>query len=621
MARAFFRAVVLGMITCLCYVLYTRPRPRSEANPFRVADRYRAYDEVYTSKDPLDLNLGHPTLNPNARHLHWGTQAMVACDVPLCSTMGKDILLRGGNAADAAVTVALCIGSVNLHSSGIGGGGFILSRTCDDFISIDGREMAPQQAKKNMFHGKPYASIIGGLASGVPGELKALDELFRRHGSGNLSWQELFQPVIALNRRGFKCLRVLAQAFIEEDELVLQSIPRLKKNWLFMYRKDGTRVRYGDWISRPQLADTLERIAQNGLSDIFYDAGGFIASSLVNSTSYYGGILTTEDFENYKVNVEEPLVANVTTPQNRKLSIYTTQGSSLGLALVAGIRFFAELYSSNDTATLTIHKLIESFKWLASVRLRLGDYGAPSRLNDLTKKYAGSKWVKNLVSRGKYSDKRTFAWTNYEPEYQLQESRGTAHFDILDKDNNAVSMTTTVNLLFGSLVLDPKTGIIMNNQMDDFLQPHSYNSFGLAPSKYNFVKSKKRPLLSAAPVIIVDQLTNLPDMVIGAAGGLRITTAILNVIARTYIMGLDLLHSVAAPRFHHQLIPTSVFVEDLKMGDEEFGGDLLSKLSALGHNMTELGPRSALNGIRRANSTHLEGVSDYWRKLGEADGY
>lgn len=157
--------------------------------------------------------------------------------------------------------------------------------------------------------------------------------------------------------------------------------------------------------------------------------------------------------------------------------------------------------------------------------------------------------------------------------------------------------------------------------MDDFSQPHTCNSFGLAPSIYNYVKGHKRPLLSAAPVIIVDNDTGLPDMVIGAAGGLRITTSILNVIVRTYLFGQDLLHAVSAPRIHDQLIPMEAMVEDPDMIDEEFGSQIMAELASMGHNITFLGPRTALNAVTRKNGTTLQGVSDYWRKLGEAAGY
>lgn len=621
----FYAAVCLFLMAFYAEYPKISSSYRTDWNVANAQHRYSTYDQVYQFRDPLDTEIGHPTLDPSLEHLHYGSRAMVASDVPLCSIMGKDILLRGGNAADAAVTVALCIGSVNLHSSGLGGGGFILSlqkgNTENEIISIDGREKAPSSASKSMFSKTPLLLIIGGLAVGVPGELKALDELFRRHGSGNLTWLQLISPVISLNRLGFNCLSVLANAIKIEDELILQQFDSLRENFGFLYKPNGSVVLSGDLISRQNLAKTLSIIAKNGLSNVFYDPNGPIAPLLAQKSRQYGGILTAQDFAEYLVRVEEPLVTNFTAKNGKHFSVYTTRGVSLGLALIAGIQFFTKMYSIKDSATLTLHKLIESFRWLASVRLRLGDYGGPGRFSKLADNFKDALWVQEKIEQKRYSDFRTFEWHNYEPEYQVQESRGTAHLSIVDEHNNAVSMTTTVNLLFGSLVLEPVTGIILNNQMDDFSLPHTCNSFGLAPSKYNYICGSKRPLLSAVPVIITDDVTGLPDMVIGAAGGLRITTSILSVLVRSYLFDLDLLHAVAAPRIHDQLIPMQALVEDLEMLDSEFGDSVTADLIAIGHNLTSSGPCTSLNTVQRINSTALYGVSDYWRKLGEAEGY
>ncbi|KAI3404661.2 hypothetical protein KGF56_002557 [Candida oxycetoniae] len=571
------------------------------------ADPYYTLNLQY---DPLHDNIGQPDLNPSEEHLHRGSKAMIASDVPLCSTMGKDILLRGGNAADAAVTVALCIGSVNAHSSGIGGGGFILSRKGGEeekeVVSIDARETAPQMAFKEMYNGSFILSKIGGLSVAVPGELKGLDELYRLHGSGNLSWNELIEPVVELNRNGWRCSKVFEKVVDIEYQLVLSKVPSLRKTWDFIFNENGL-VKEGDLIQRPNYAKTLELIAKNGSSAIFYDPDGPIVTSLVDTIFKWGGIITKADFENYQVVVEQPLKTEI-----GEYKVYTSNGVSSGLSLIAGLNFFNKVFKTSDSDTLFNHKLIESYKWASSVRTRLGDYVDRSKV---IRKYSSSKWLKiNSI----YSDSTTFSWHHYKPKYEMVEPQGTSHFSIVDENDNSVSMTTTVNLLFGSMVYDKSTGIILNNEMDDFSQPNISNAFNLTPSIYNFIYPGKRPLSSSAPTIIVHN--NRTDFVIGAAGGSRITNTVLQAIVRIYYKSFNLLDTIAFPRLHHQLIPEGVMCENLTTLDKEYSG-VVAKLMSKGHTFLETGSLTAMNGVKRLKDDSLNGVSDYWRKRGQADGY
>lgn len=571
-------------------------------------------------KDPLYNPIGLPSLEPSHDHLKVGSRAMVGSDVPQCSKLGKEILLQGGNAADAAITVALCIGSINSQSSGIGGGAFILSKQDTDVISIDAREMAPQGAFKDMYKGSPLLSKIGGLANGIPGELKGLDELYRRHGSGNLTWKQLFEPVITLNREGFVCSQVLATAIRMEYELVLSKLPPLKEIWGFIFTEDGELIKEGDIVKRPEFADTLELIANNGSSAIFYDPLGPIATALSKTSQGFHGILTAQDFAAYKVVVEEPISVDIDI-ENEPLRLYSTSGVSCGLALAAGLKFFDRVHTPNDNDGLKTHKLIESFKWLALVRSNLGDFhDNPEYKNELMQTFTGEDWIDQIISNGSYSDNTTFCWKNYNPKYELTEPKGTAHFSIIDEDGNSISMTTTVNLLFGSMIVDPTTGIILNNEMDDFSQPNVSNAFGLEPSIYNFIAPFKRPMSSTAPSFLVNKKTGLTEFLIGAAGGSRIPTAVLQAIYRTYYQKLSLLETIAFPRMHHQLIPEYVMVDNLTIFSDEHSFHILESLRSRGHDISESGSLTAMNGIQRVGKV-LHGVSDFWRKRGEADGY
>ncbi|KAK6201684.1 gamma-glutamyltransferase [Scheffersomyces amazonensis] len=629
------RFISIGLITIVCFLGLQLYQFKNQVffyqsilagPPLQRTDPYRALQQI-ESDDPLFDNIGIPTLNPSNEHLHIGSKAMISSDVPLCSTMGKNILLQGGNAADAAVTVALCIGSVNSHSSGIGGGSFILSKNGKDLKSIDAREMAPQAAFQSMYDANPLLSKIGGLAIGIPGELAGLYELFKLHGSGKLSWKELFEPVIKLNREGFVCSKIFATAVLKEHEMILSRIPSLRKQWDFIYEAEDKLVQEGDIIKRLNYADTLELIANNGSSAIFYDPDGPIVESLVRTIQEFGGVFKKEDFSNYEVIVETPINTTINVG-NERYDVFSSGGVSCGLALTAGLNFFDEVFNNasvdenNIDQLLYNHKVIESFKWLASIRSEFGDVNETYK-QALIDKYGGGNrtWIKDILENKEYSDNQTFPWKHYKPKYALVEHQGTAHFNILDENNNAVSMTTTVNFYFGSLVYDSKTGIVLNNEMDDFSVGTESNGFNLTPSIFNFVASLKRPLSSTSPTMVLDSQGQV-DLIIGSAGGSRITTAVLQAIIRLYYEKLDLLDTISYPRFHHQLIPEYIMVENLTMFNEEYPTNVEGQMKNLGHDFYVSGALTAMNAIKRNSITNqIEGVSDYWRKRGEADGY
>lgn len=596
-----FVPLLISSLILLSLYLYTPPQ---------IDPLYQLFhdDRIHT------LDPRQPDLNPNESHLHVGHHAMVSSDVDVCSTMGKEILLNGGNAADAAVTVALCIGSINSASSGIGGGGFITSFLAKNAsaITIDAREMAPGLSFEDMFEKNPILSTIGGLSSGIPGELKGLDYLFHTHGSGNLTWQQVIQPVIELNRNGFVCQAVCASSIQSLQERYFARIPALSKNWDFIYNKDGTTKKVGDIIKRPNLAHTLDLVAKNGSLDIFYDPYGPIASHLIAINKQWGGLFTENDFSVYDVNVEPAL-----SHKFHDTVVYTLSGVSSGLVLLSGLNLFSKLYSPTDDSWLTFHKAIETMKWMASVRTRLGGYNSEADYEELVNKYLSQEWSEYIASE-KYSDNQTFDWSHYEPLYELTEPHGTSHFSILDDQDNGVSMTTTVNLLFGSIVYDPVTGVILNNEMDDFSSKSFNNSFGLEPSKRNLVQPYKRPLSSTAPTIVLKH--GRPDLLIGAAGGSRITTSVFQAICRVYLANQSLLQSISYPRFHDQLIPDYVLLENSTLTEMEMGHGILDLLKLLGHKFKDTGPETSMNAIKRAGS-YIHGVSDFWRKMAESDGY
>lgn len=584
------------------------------------------YQHIVAAEDPVGDKVGQPTLHPLEDFRRYGSKAMVSSDVPLCSTMGKQILQQGGNAADAAVTVALCIGSVNLHSSGIGGGGFIVTTNGNETLSIDARELAPALAHKHMYDGNPLLAQFGGLAVAIPGELAGLHELYVRHGSGNLSWHQLFEPVIELNRKGWVAGEIWARAVQKLDELLLSRVPPLRESWDFIYKQGKHQViEEGDLVKRPNYAETLETIAKNGSAQIFYDPEGPIAPKLAKLAQKLGGIITAEDFAKYKAKVTKALQFNFAVDED-DYELSTTGGVSSGLALIAGLNFYSTLRDESpadkDDHVLKIHRLIEAMKWTALARSHLGDVNE-TYWDSIVGQYSSPKWAQTLLDNGMYSDETTFPWKHYGPLYELTEPHGTSHFSIVDDHGGAVGMTTTVNLLFGSLVYNRETGVVLNDEMDDFSMPDYSNAFNLTPSALNFIAPYKRPLSLTTPSII--KKNGQLHFLIGAAGGSRIVTAVLQAIVRVIYEEKLLLETIAYPRLHHQLIPLFAMVENVAMFNSEFRDTLacikcdLEK--SMNHTFFESGALTAMNGIKRSADGGWEGVSDYWRKRGVADGY
>ncbi|KAA8917160.1 hypothetical protein TRICI_000684 [Trichomonascus ciferrii] len=562
------------------------------------------------TKAPPDLDphlpFRGPSLNPSEDELISVNNGAVASDVPVCSDMGADILRRGGNAVDAAITVALCIGSVNAFSSGIGGGGFMLVRDPNGegkFLNF--REMAPQMAHKHMFDDDPMKAQIGGLAAAIPGELAGLEEAYRMYGSGVFTWGELFDPVVRLNRQGFETSIALQYAVLFANDSFLSH----PNEWQPYIKPGNKLVTEGDIIYRHNYARTLEMVANNGSSAIFYDPEGPIAPHIANAAQARGGVLTAEDFTKFEVEVKDPVQG-----QFMGREVLTTGNPSSGPALIFGLHVmdgFEEASSLSDFDPLDTHRIVETMKFMGSQRSCLGDNATnEQQINTILSREWADEVRKNI------SDNTTHPWTYYNPLYEHNNDHGTAHFSVLDKDGMAVSMTTTVNLNFGAQVADPITGVVLNSEMDDFSLPNTSNWFDLSPSIYNYIEPFKRPLSSMVPTVLSNKQTNRPEMVIGAAGGSRITTAVMQAIIRRIRYDVPMLETIAYPRIHHQLLPDVLYLEDMvaKLTREE--------LSDRGHNITIIEPKTAMNGIYQNPHTGvIHAVSDHWRKQGRAAGY
>lgn len=567
-----------------------------------------------------------PTLTPNASEiLKVGRRGAISSDLEFCNNLAIDSVLKkfeNANAADAAVTVALCLGMINFFSSGIGGGGFAIYASGNkgpdtgSHLFLDFRERAPYLSHKNMFENSPNSSQVGGLAVGVPGELQGLYELFSLRGSGEASWADLLEPVAEVGLKGWPVNVILAATLKMYEPFFLEHAD----DWSFVLTDDKSRVlKEGETIRRLGLSKVLFELAQNGTAAPFYDPDHWIAQSMVAKIRDSGGIMTVEDLESYFVNVSDPLSTKIRSGwehmPNNDLEVLTSSGSSSGAALISALDIMDHFsnYEGGDYLPEEAYKLVEAMKWMSSAKSRLGDYSDVGYLPERISHVLDYNWTKNAVDliKSHLQDLKTLQnWTDYHPAYELTEPHGTTHFSVVDRFDNAVSLTSTINLLFGSLVHDPHTGVVFNNQMDDFSQPGRSNAFDLAPSVYNFAQPGKRPLSSAAPVVILNELGQ-PELVIGASGGSRITSGILQAIVRIYWYNMPLLEAIAYPRIHHQLLPDVVEVESFSM----LGKATVSALRDMGHTLKEQPPKNVLNAIQRYRG-EWHAVSDYWRKRG-----
>lgn len=544
------------------------------------------------------------TFNPDQRLDVTGKLGAVASDVKLCSDMGVNVLKQGGSAADAAVTVALCIGSVNFQSSGLGGGGFITVRHPNGSAwTIDCRETAPAKAHKHIFDRNPRLAQFGGLATAIPGEAAGLEMLHEYFGSRKLSWKQIVQPVADLNRRGFAASRDTFRALQLVNTSMFYSD---NGGWTWLWPKHNISMALPPVIRRENLARTLDRIAEEG-AWAFYDPHGEIAPHIAMTARMTGGVLEAAEFAHYR-----PILRKALRTQFLGREVYTSPVPSSGPALLMGLHVIEKLLEPGctDLSPVDTQRLVEVLKWMAAARSELGDPDFVD--NPRIEEIMTTEWADRV--RANVSDDHTLnSWSDYHPSYEMNDPHGTAHFSIIDKDGMVVSMTTTINLYFGNLVADPATGIILNSEMDDFSIPATRNSFELQPSIYNFIEPGKRPLSSTAPSVFIRD--GIPELAIGAAGGSRILTAVFEAVVRKYGYELPLLETISFPRLHHQLIPNKVFME--------FGIPLSvrAELEKRGHETQYMVPLSVTNGIFRDEDGLLHAVSDFYRKGGVGAAY
>ncbi|KAL9610943.1 MAG: hypothetical protein Q9167_004385 [Letrouitia subvulpina] len=510
----------------------------------------------------------------------------VVSESKLCTKIGIDLFKAGGNAADALVGTTFCVGVVGMYHSGIGGGGFALARSVGgSYESIDFRERAPATADVDMFKNNVEGSILGGLASGVPGELRGLDYIHKKHG--RLHWSQVLRPAINVARYGFPVTHDLLLAMgipsthdRRSTEKTVNGFDFLTDDpaWAVDFAPNGTRLSLGDIMTRKRYANTLETIASEG-ADALYN--GRMAEHMVSAVQKTNGSIVLKDLQDYSVTIRRPV--QIDYHGFRVLACGVPASGAVPLSVLKTLEGYKN-FASLETVNLSAHRLDEAMRFGYGKRASFGDPDFLEDMHDLEQSMLDAKYAASI--REKISDKHTLNVSAYDPSgFENRESHGTSHISAADASGLAISLTTTVNLFFGSHLMVPETGVIMNSQMNDFSIPNTTNVFGYKPSPANYIRPRKRPLSSISPLLIAHSANNTLYALVGSAGGSRIITAVAQNAISILTEGLgNAYDAVAKPRLHDQLMPNTVSFE------WSYDNGTTAFMRGRGHNVTWVGP-------------------------------
>jgi len=517
---------------------------------------------------------------------------MVVTSQHLATRVGVDILERGGNAIDAAVGVGYALGVVLPAAGNIGGGGFMTIQLADGRKTvIDFRETAPLAANPNMYLDRDGnvlrgLSTKGYLAAAVPGNVAGFELALARYGT--MKRAAVMAPAIRLARRGFVLEKGDADLLAIATRDFREDAPAAA-----VFLRKGQPYAAGERLVQKDLARTLERIATHGNAG-FYD--GPVADAIVAASVRGRGIFTKEDLSRYRAKERVPIECDY-----RGYRIVSAPPPSSGGVVLCEILGVLEAYPLADWgfgSARAVHHEVEAMRHAYVDRNSyLGDpdfvRNPVERLLDRT--YAAQ--IRAAIDPAKAGSSR-----DLKPGVAPHEGMNTTHYSIVDKDGNAVAVTYTLNEWFGAKVMPANTGIVMNDEMDDFTSKvGAPNLYGLVQGEANAIAPGKRPLSSMSPTIV--SRDGKPVLVIGTPGGSRIITVVLQVILNTVDYGMNLQEAIDAPRIHQQWLPETTFVEPFALSP-----DTRRMLTDMGHQITETSPWSHAAGIM-AGAPWLGGAS------------
>ena len=471
------------------------------------------------------------------------------------SDIGLEIMKKGGNAFDAMIGVQLALSVSHPTAGNIAGGGFMVYKLKDGTDgTLDFRETAPAGSSEKMYQNEdgdviPGLSSIGGLAVGVPGTISAIFEIHKKFGS--LPIEELFKPSIDLANNGYIVTKYL------EAELDEKRDDFIKINGSSsLYSK---QYKSGDTIVNKMYANTLREIMNKG-ADGFYK--GPVAQDMISTISESGGIMTMEDLSEYKSVWRDPVRFKYKGYDIISMSFPSSGGVILGQMMKAIENFDLSEIEHNSPEYVQLLTEIERRAFADRSDL-MGD---PDFMKLPVYEFMDKKYVENRM--------KDFSWDQATPSSKIKpgevifnESNETTHFSIIDKEGNAVSVTTTLNNSFGSKVFVENSGFFLNNEMDDFSSKPGYpNFFGVVGSEANSIQPKKRMLSAMTPTIVLKN--NKPHLILGSPGGPSIITSVFQTILNVLEYGMSVNDAVSSPRFHHQWYPDLIVMENEAYSDE-----------------------------------------------------
>ncbi len=533
---------------------------------------------------------------------------MVASQEAVASRVGVDILKKGGNAVDAAIATGFALAVTLPRAGNLGGGGFMMIHLADsgDTKALDYREMAPAAAFKDMFLGEDgepdnQKSRFSGLAVGVPGTVAGFAEAFEKHGSGKLTWAELVAPAIDLAENGIEVTPDLAASLTASAKRLLQD----PATAAIFYKTGGLPFVPGETLKQTDLAATLKLIADKGAAG-FYT--GEVAEKIAQKVTASGGGMTTEDLAGYKPVWRDPVVgsyhgyeiASMPPPSSGGVHIVQILNMLQGYPLAE--------YGPNSADS--IHVMAETMRRAYADRSKyLGD---PDFVDVPVKGLTDPAYAAELVK----SIKMEVATPSEEVKPGdpfPYESNQTTHYSVVDKDGNAVSNTYTLNFSYGVGLTADGTGVLLNNELDDFsAKPGVPNAYGLIGGTANAVEGGKRPLSSMSPTLVFKD--GKLFLATGSPGGSRIITTTLQIILNVVDHGMNIAEATAAPRIHNQWLPDEIRIE------EGLSPDTIRLLEARGHKVEVKNAMGSTQSIMLVDGV-LAGASDPRRPGALSAGY